>query len=176
MPNKFECIVEQPRGKLFKIAIWDDLEKYEDYDKLIEQLEKITEHDQVELKISSPGGRCSIGYMLYDRFKELPCWVDVIIPYPSYSMGAILALCGDTLTINPGAFIMFHDYSTGAKGKGNEIYKSTEAYMESFSHRFNKICQPFFTKKECEDILNGQDMYVKWNDNNLEARIKRHFK
>lgn len=176
MANKFECSVSPMEGKKYKISIWDNIEAYEDYEKLFENLDRITAKDRVELQVMSPGGRCDIGFTLFNRIYSLPCRVDVLVPYPVYSMGAILALCGDTLEVGEGAFLMFHDYSTGARGKGNEIFKQTEAYKSSFAHMFNKACRPFLTKKECDNILNGHDMYVQWDDVKLEDRIKRHFK
>ena len=126
--------------------------------------------------MATPGGRCDVGFMLIDRLQALECPKDVIVPYPSYSMGAIMALCGDSLVINEGSFLMFHDYSTGGRSKGNELFKSTEAYSEVFAHRFRKICKPFLTEKECEDVLQGKDLYIKWNDPTLESRKRRHFK
>lgn len=173
MSNKYEIIAKTKTE--YTISIWDHIESYSDYDKVFEELGKIKEEDKVILKVSSPGGRCDVGFNLFDRIKGLECRVDVIVPYPTYSMGAILALSGHSLTVNPGAFLMFHDYSTGTKGKGNEIFKQTAAYKEVFEYTFNRICQPFLTKKECEQILNGQDLYVKWNDEDLEKRIRRHF-
>lgn len=175
MPNKFE-IHTKSKGTHYNISIWGDIEEYEDYDDLLRALEKVGKDDHVTLKVSTPGGCCDIGFNIYERINNLKCRVDVIVPYPTYSMGAILALCGDTLKVAPGSFLMFHDYSTGTRGKGNEIAKSAEAYGECFSYRFNKVCQPFLTKKECEKILNGQDLYVKWDDENLAKRIERHFK
>lgn len=175
MPNKYEMIIKPNEGKSYNISIWDNIEEYEDYDKLLAALSNISEKDAVTLNISTPGGRCDIGFNLFDRIRALPCTVDVVVPYPTYSMGAILALSGHSLKINPGAFLMFHDYSTGNRGKGNEIFKSTEAYGEVFNYRFNAACQPFLTKKECEDILQGKDLYIKWTDSSLEQRIKRHF-
>ncbi len=175
MPNKFECIIKPNEGKTYDISIWGSIKEYEDYDRLLETMNNINNKDEVNLYVSTSGGRCDIGFTLFDRIVALPCNVKVTVPYPTYSMGAILALSGNTLSINSGAFMMFHDYSTGADGKGNEIFKQTEAYMETFAYRFNSICQPFLTKKECGDILNGRDCYVKWNDNNLDKRIKRHF-
>lgn len=176
MPNKYEIISKPNKGKKYTISIWDSIDDYEDYDKLFSTLEEIGSDDHVTLQVSSPGGRCDIGFNLHDRIIKIPCNVEVIVPYPTYSMGAILSLSGDSLEVCPGAFLMFHDYSTGTRGKGNEIFKQTEAYKKAFEYRFNQICQPFLTKKECEQILNGQDLYVNWNDSNLEERIKRHFK
>lgn len=176
MPNKFELLITPNKGKLYEISIWDNIENYEDYDKLIEHISKIDETDHVNLKVSTPGGRCDIGFMLIDRIMTLPCSIEVVVPYPTYSMGAIMALCGDSLEIQPGAFLMLHDYSTGTKGKGNEIFKQTEAYKEAFEYKFKEVCQPFLSKKECTDVLNGKDLYIKWNDPSLEKRIKRHYR
>lgn len=88
-----------------------------------------------------------------------------------------MALCGSSLEIKEGSFLMFHDYSSGGgRSKGNEQFKHTEAYREVFAFRFNKLCQPFLTESECADVLEGKDLYIKWNDKNLNARLKRHFK
>jgi ATP-dependent protease ClpP protease subunit len=175
MPNKYE-IVEVSKGTQYVISIWDAIEEYGDYDKLFEKLVKIRPEDSVVLRVSTPGGSCAVGFELYDRISSVEAPIQVYVPYPTYSMGAILSLCGDALTLAEGAYMMFHDYSTGTKGKGNEIFKHSEAYSKTFEYRFNEICQPFLTKKECQDILNGKDLYVKWNDPDLEKRIKRHFK
>ena len=176
MPNKYEIVSNPNPGKEYEISIWDNIEKYEDYDKLLEQMSKIDAKDCVKIYVSTPGGRCDIGFMLIDRILGIKCDVDVIVPYPTYSMGAIMALCGSSLKMEPGSFLMFHDYSSGgSRSKSNEQFKHTEAYIEVFTYRFNKICQPFLTEKECSDVLNGQDLYIKWNDKGLNQRIKRHF-
>lgn len=176
MPNKFEITKVANKGAAYNISIWDHIEAYEDYDKLLEQLANITKNDTVRLNVSTPGGRCDIGFMLIDRIQALECKVDVVVPYPTYSMGALISLCGNSLKMNPGSFLMFHDYSSGnGRSKGNEQFKHTEAYIEVFRYRFNHVCQPFLTKKECEDVLDGKDLYIKWNDKDLDARIKRHF-
>lgn len=175
MANKFEITSESNKGENYVISIWDNIEEYKDYDDLFKTLSKITADDTVKLNVSTPGGRCDIGFALIDRLMTLECPLDIYVPYPTYSMGAIMALCGNSLEIAPGAFLMFHDYSTGTKGKGNEIFKQTEAYIETFSYKFNEICQPFLSEKECNNILNGKDLYIKWNDEKLAKRIRRHF-
>lgn len=165
------------KGSKYEICIWDNIDGFEDYDDLMKQINKISTEDSVTLRVATPGGRCDVGFMLIDRIKGLPCTVDVVVPYPTYSMGAIMALCGDSLVINEGSFLMFHDYSGGSgRSKGNEMFKSTEAYCEVFNYRFRQVCKPFLTEKECEDVLQGKDLYIKWNDDTLEARMRRHFK
>lgn len=174
--KKYEITSVAKPGADYNISIWDAIEAYEDYDDLLKQLSKIGKDDSVKLHVSTPGGRCDVGYMLIDRLQALPCKLDIIVPYPTYSMGAIMSLVGHSLEIKPGGFLMFHDYSTGmGRSKGNEIFKQTEAYIETFSYKFNKICQPFLSEQECKDVLEGKDLYIKWNDKTLKDRIKRHY-
>ncbi len=175
MSNKYE-IISNPVGTIYNISIWDNIENYGDYDKLFEKLDGVSENDIVILSVSTPGGRCDVGFTIIDRLQKLSCPIRVEVPYPTYSMGAIMALCGDALEIKPGAFLMFHDYSTGSRGKGNEIFKHVEAYKDTFEYKFNEICQPFLSKKECKSILSGSDLYIKWDDDTIEKRIGRHFK
>ena len=187
MPKKYELLKNPKPGNDYDISIWDDIDDYEEYEKLLAEVAKIGADDSVRLFVSTPGGRCDIGFMLIDRIMGLECPVEVIVPYPTYSMGAIMALCGDSLEVQPGGFLMFHDYSSGGgRSKGNEQLKHAEAYKETFDYKFNSICQPFLTKKECDDVLNGKDLYIRWNDDEnakiyknitpLTTRIKRHFK
>lgn len=176
MPSKYEIVSTPNEGKHWEISIWDDIECYSDYDKLFEEMGKINKVDTVELTVDTFGGRCDIGFKLYDRISQIPCKIDVVVSQHAYSMGAILALVGDSLTIEPGAFLMFHDFSTGRSGKGNEISKSIEATKELFQYRFREACQPFLSVAECTSILNGSDKYVKWNDRQLNTRMRRHFK
>lgn len=171
MPKKFELLVESTN--VFHISIWGALEEYEDYEL---PFDGMGSRDSVKLYVSTSGGSCAVGFHLCNKIASLPCKVDVIVPYPTYSMGALIALSGDSLELRPGAFLMFHDYSTDATGKGNEILQETEAYKETFNHLFKSISFPFLTKKECENVLNGQDFYVKWNSPDLKDRIRRHFK
>jgi ATP-dependent protease ClpP protease subunit len=177
MPKKYELLKNPKPGSDYDISIWDTIEEYDDYEKLLEGISNIGKSDSVRLYISSPGGRCDVGFMLIERLLGLECPIEVIVPYPTYSMGAIMALCGDSLEVQPGGFLMFHDYSSGGgRSKGNEQLKHAEAYKDTFNYKFNSICQPFLSKQECKDILDGKDLYIKWNDASLDARIKRHFK
>jgi len=176
MPSKFEMTSNPNKGQRHSISIWDSIEEYEDYDDLLKGLAKIGADDHVTLYVSTPGGRCDIGFMIIGRLESLPCMVDVIVPYPTYSMGAVMALCGDSLEVKSGAYLMFHDYITEARGKGNAIFKRTEAYKETFEYLFTTSCHPFLTRKECSSVLNGRDLYIKWNDPTLQKRIERHFR
>ena len=152
------------------------IEDWEDYDGLFKELKKLAESDIVTLVLNSSGGDCSIGFSIIDRLMSLPCKLDIVVEYPSYSMGAIMALCGDSLELKPDSYIMFHDYSGGMKGKGGETFLYTDNYRKIFKSKFKKICTPFLTNEECDRMFKGEDIYISDTDPTLKARTKRHFK
>lgn len=165
--------------KEIDIYIRGGIECFEDYDDLVKELVKATEKDSVVVHINCPGGDCSVGFFIIDQLMALPCPVHMVVEYPSYSMGAIMALCGDSLTIEPDSFIMFHDYSGGSNGKGGETEAYVNNYRKVFRNRFTRLCKPFLSQSEINRMFKGEDLYIFNGDDtgvSLEDRIKRHFK
>ena len=66
---------------------------------------------------------------------------------------------------------MFHDYSAGDIGKGNEMLRSAQAYSSYYKMMLEKYAKPFLTDKEIKDILNGQDYY--FHDDEIQKRLER---
>lgn len=169
-----KCYVKAaPNTKeIVHIYLHGEIENFEDYGALL----NIDAPDQVQLYINCPGGDCSVGFFIIDRLSELSCPIHVTVEYPSYSMGAIIALCGTSLVIKPDAFLMFHDYTSSVYGKGNDIQQQCTEYRQFFKDRFARTCAPFLSNDEIENMFKGQDIYVKHNSPGLKARLKRHFK
>lgn len=159
----------------YRVYIRDGIEKFEDYDNLINEIQKVEVSAEFNIHLNTPGGDCSIGFSLIDQIQSLECPVNMIVDYPSCSMGAIMALCGDTLTLQPDTYIMFHDYSGGSRGKGEETILYTTNYRRMFKDRFTRLCYPFLSKAEINKMFKGEDIYIHWDDPSLENRIKRHF-
>lgn len=160
----------------FNVYIRGAIEEFEHYDTLVAKISSVTADDVVNVHLNTPGGDCSIGFFLIDQFMALPCPVNMIVEYPTYSMGAIMALCGDSLHLNADTYLMFHDYSGGQRGKGGETYLYTNNYRKVFTDKFNRLCKPFLTQKEVDKMFKGEDLYIHWDDPTLEQRSGRHFK
>ena len=160
----------------YVLELRDGIESFEDYVDVFKMLNTITDKDTLEVRLNTPGGDCSVGWALIDAIQSVPCPVHCIVTYPTYSMGALLAVCGDMLTICDDTYIMFHDFSSGMKGKGGDMALYLNNYREVFVKRFNKLCQPFLSKKESRDMFNGLDIYIHDSCPTLATRIDRHFK
>jgi ATP-dependent Clp protease, protease subunit len=151
------------------------IEEFEDYDNMIKELGKLTPDDELIIRLNTPGGDCSIGFALISKIMALECPVHMIVEYPTYSMGAIMALCGDSLEFEPDTYIMFHDYSGGSRGKGEETAQYINNFRQVFKDRFTRICKPFLSQKEVDKMFKGEDVYIHHNDPTLKRRIERHF-
>lgn len=169
------------RSKTSTSRLWDfyirgDIECFEDYDDLIKEFAKVTDKDSAVIYLNTPGGDCSVGFFIIDQIMQLPCHVHMVVQYPTYSMGAIMAMCGNKLTIEKDAYIMFHDYSGGSRGKGEETAAYVNNYRKVFKDRFKRLCCPYLTKAEADKMFKGEDIYIHHDDPSLKERHKRHFK
>ena len=158
------------------IEIRDSIESYEDYYDVFKFLPTLKASDNLTIAIDCPGGRCDVGFALIKAISVVPCIIKCVVTAPSYSMGALLAMCGDHLVLEEDSYIMFHDFSSGMSGKGGDMALYLNNYREVFIKRFNKLCTPFLTKKESANMFNGKDIYIHDNDPTLQERIKRHFR
>lgn len=142
----------------------------------LERLNEVGPSDRVDIIINGPGGRCDIGFGIVRAIKECKGTVRCIVEYPSFSMSSIIALSGQELVILPNAYLMFHDYSTGSYGKGEEVYQQNENYRKFFKNAFKDVCKPFLSERECNEMFTGRDIYIHSDDEILDVRMKRHFK
>jgi ATP-dependent protease ClpP protease subunit len=159
-----------------EIYLSEHIESNFAYTELLHGLRHTPKTDKVTMYVANYGGLCSTGFQLVNAMKACAPGVDVVLDAPSYSMGAIIAISGKSLVMNPGTFIMFHNYSGGSGGKGKESLDGVVNYYESFHRHMNNICTPFLTKKELKMLALDQDVYVNADDPNIGARIRRHFK
>lgn len=147
-----------------------------DYRALFHKLQEAAERDIVNIHLASFGGACHVGFQVCHAVKECKAHTIITIEQPCYSMGAILACCGDKLIMKPGTLLMFHNYSGGSRGKGGEMLMSAKHQDRWLHESFKYFASPFLTDKEFQDLKKDQDVYVHASDRGLNKRMKRHFK
>ncbi len=157
-------------------TLYDGIDNFNDYKDLITALDEAQEGDGIMLKISCSGGRCDVGFIIAQAVQHSKATIVCNVVYPSASMGAIIAISGDYLIMQPHTFLMFHTYSAMDCGKSADLLKSIAHGDESAKGMMQDICVPFLTKAELKKMHAGDDIYIKANDPTLPARLKRHFK
>lgn len=164
------------RNSLYRYNLYDELEKFSDYEEFIKDLAMYGENDNIALYINSPGGRVDIGVSLVSAIKNALPKVTAIVEGPSYSMASIIALACDNLIMLDNTFLMFHNYSSAVSGKGSEIKDSVHHNDAHFINVMASVCHPFLTQLELDRINKDQDIYIYSDDKTLTKRKLRHFK
>lgn len=170
-------VFQSPRSCTdYEIHLSENIENNFAYVKLLRLLRSASKNDTVTMYLANYGGQCSTGFQIVNAIKDCACGVDIVLDAPSYSMGAIIAISGKSLKMNPGTFLLFHNYSGGDYGKGKEKLDATMHYYDHFHRHLKTVCSPFLTAAELEMLKHDKDVYVSCDDKDVTKRIKRHFK
>jgi len=161
----------------YEVYLGDDITcDSSDYTELLNTLYKTSPNDIVNIHLANFGGAVHSGERLIHAIKGCPSHVEIIVEAPCYSMGAIIALCGTSLTMRPGTFLMFHNFTATKRGKAGELKLGIVEYEKHFSKLLKLFCSPFLTKKERVILSNDKDVYIHEDDEDYTKRIARHFK
>jgi ATP-dependent protease ClpP protease subunit len=145
------------------------------YVDLIETFTKATDRDAIHILMYCRGGSCNVGQCIMQAMKKCKAHILVEVVGNSYSMGAMLSLCGDQLIMQPSTFLMFHNYSGGDHGKGAELVAAVTQTDKSLRSLFKNTCSPFLSDGELEIIAADKDIYIHSTDKSLKGRCHRHF-
>jgi ATP-dependent protease ClpP protease subunit len=86
-----------------------------------EQLAALTNIDTLTVRINSDGGDVFEGMAIYNTLKDHPAKKDVVIDGIAASIASVIAMAGDTITIQPTAMMMIHNAATVAFGDCNRL-------------------------------------------------------
>lgn len=120
------------------------------------------ENDTLDIYIDSPGGYIKELLKLYTTTKGMFTGKTTTILDPEgSSCGAMLFCIGDTRVFPEFGHLMFHNYSTGAGGKGQEVLADvnfSDPHIKSVFRRL--MVEPgFFNEEEFTDLTKGVDFY-----------------
>ena len=142
----------QIENKSAKVKLNDQVHKYS-VDQIIEEIEKVygmaavenayafgeitacaeNAVDTLEIEIHSPGGSVFEGYRIYNAMRELRergVMVTAKINTLAASMGSVIAMAADKVTIASNGRMMIHDASGGVHGNADAMRKTADMLEE----------------------------------------------
>jgi ATP-dependent protease ClpP protease subunit len=131
-----------------------------DYAEMCHVIRNAGEMDRIRLHLNTTGGNVATGIQIINAIRESAATVTTVLDGEAYSMGAILFLSGDQQAVGDHGQLMFHDYSSGLMGKGNEQRAAVLSAAKWFGKLMVNICSPFLSDAEIEDVLNGRDLWI----------------
>jgi ATP-dependent protease ClpP protease subunit len=131
-----------------------------EYAEMIHAIRNAGDADQIRIHLNNTGGNVATGIQIINAIRESAATVTTVLDGEAYSMAAILFLCGDRQQVGDHGQLMFHDYSSGLVGKGNEQRAAVLSAAKWFGKLMQEVCSPFLTDEEIHDILNGRDLWI----------------
>lgn len=117
--------------------------------------------DQFLFYLNTPGGSLDTGLQLIHSVQASEARVTMILDPQASSMGALLFLCGDDVSVPPYSSLMFHNYSAElGMRKGHEQFAAVRAFTDTYRKVLERVCQPFLTFDEISGIQKGQDLWL----------------
>ena len=122
MPKKTEAqktwySMEMAAKKTAEIHVYDSIGYWGVTAKqFAKDLKELGSVSKINLHINSPGGDVFDGTAIFNLLKSHEADVDVFIEGIAASMGSVIALCGEKVTIAENAYFMIHNPSTFAFG------------------------------------------------------------
>jgi ATP-dependent protease ClpP protease subunit len=154
-----ESVKISPDYKRFIMYLTDFAEDSRGLHETYNVLREAGDDDILEIRISSHGGFIKEGQILHNIITEIfdgRC-VTVLDPM-GYSMGALAFCMGDYRLVYESSEIMFHNYSTGLWGKGNEILAHMKHTDKSIKDFFDSVVIGL-TDAEKETLYAGGDFW-----------------
>jgi len=160
----------------YKLYLGNFNERSNDLDKIIDKLWEAPVNSEIIIHINSHGGLVKEGQRLINVIRQkFSGRITTILESMAYSMGALMFCIGDKRIALPYSDLMFHNYSGGVFGKGNEILERVDHNNKHLTKFFKEIIlgANALTKKELNLMVNGKDF---WFDSKelIEKNICTH--
>jgi len=162
--NRAQHIVKIiPKHKVYVIYIERFKELKRGLHSVLNELRSASKDDKLEIRINSSGGFINEGGQFYNLINEIfHKRTTAYLDNHGYSMGALLFCMAKKRVIYPYSDLMFHNYTSGASGKGGEMLlkmKHKDKIIKKFFH--NVIVKNGFLKnEEFEQMLIGKDYWM----------------
>lgn len=109
-------------------SMWEDSLSAKQFSKELDALG--TSVKEITVRINSPGGDVFDGITIYERLKQHPAKIKVIIDGLAASIASIIALAGDEVVIADGGFYMVHLPWTWAMGNRKDLDSTVNLLMK----------------------------------------------
>ena len=111
------------------------------------------------IRINSDGGDVFEGAAIYNTLKEHPAKKNVIIDGMAASVASVIAMAGDTITIQPTGMMMIHNAQGGAFGDYNVHQQITDVLKTINDQMAGAYGRSGKSKQDILDLMNATTWY-----------------
>jgi len=130
------------------------------YIDMIYEITNAAEEDVVYIHLNTIGGQLDTGVQIINAIQNSGATVVTILEGVAHSLGTLIFLAGDERVVNDHCMMMFHNFSAGVAGKGNEMVSELTATVKWFEALANDFYVPFLTPDEVARLVRGEDFWM----------------
>ena len=153
-------VFNRPTGQILDFYLNSTIGNPEDYAEWNQILRSSTEQDVVYLHINCYGGQALTAVQLMRAISESRATVVASVEGACMSAATFLFLMADVCEISDHSIFMFHNFSGGTIGKGNEMMAQVHHNDKWARGLMESIYSDFFTQEEIDSILEGKDYWL----------------
>lgn len=168
---------ETTYGRVFDYYLLGEITSPTNYADWFNQIRNTTENDVIRMHINSPGGDLYTAIQFVHTLADANAKIEMHVEGACMSAATMIFMLGDEYYISPYSVFMFHNYSGGIIGKGNEIINQALNDRKWTSNIFSTMYKDFLSPTEINDLLNDKDIYMYQDDviQRLTAKNEKRF-
>jgi ATP-dependent Clp protease, protease subunit len=156
-----EIDAEGNKSSKAEIFIYDEIGGFEvNANAFIGQLEALEDVEQIDLRISSPGGSIVEGNVIFNAIKRHPANVTVYIDGMAASMASVIAMAGDEVIMAENALLMIHNPWTVSIGDSEQLRKDADLMDKMKSAIINAYSRSKYTNEELEELMDATTWFT----------------
>lgn len=121
----------------------------------------LSENDELEFRISSPGGDMNGLIALLDVINTTEANVTAVIAGESHSAASMLAVSCPNVVVSPYATMLVHNASLGAgRAKAYDLKQYVVHTTEFCNNLFRDVYTGFLSEDEVEEVIQGKELWM----------------
>lgn len=145
---------------------WDSYEYINTDKKFVQDFNELEKtYPTINVRLNTPGGDIHQGTPIVNAIRSSKSHINIYVDGIAYSMGAEIAICGDTLHMYDNSRLMFHNSSTGAWGNAQQLREQADV-LDSY----DKSLAPLIANKLNITEEEAIEKYLNFKDNYFTAK------
>jgi ATP-dependent protease ClpP protease subunit len=157
--SKRRSFEEKTVGTVLEFYICGTIEESSEYVDWFNKIRHAGPSDVIRLYINSCGGDLFTAIQFMRVLRETSATIIVSVEGACMSAATLLFLMGDDYEISPHSAFMFHTYSAGMMGKGQELFAQAKFDQAWSVNLITSMYEGFLTAEEIESVISGADLW-----------------
>lgn len=153
-------VYTRPIANIHEFYLSGEIDSPENYIEWIQTIRHATSMDVIKIYINSPGGRIDTTIQLLRALSETHASVIASVEGTCASAATMIFLQADNFEVSEYSTFLFHTYSGGILGKGNEIHSQSIFERKWSTNMMRKIYDGFLTQEEINRVIDGHDIWM----------------